>query len=115
MPDETFQAFAERVLREHDARMARYDQLHEEHATRMARLDRQYDKLLQVAADVAATNDRLEIQMQTQTRMQRDLQRLIEETREMIVRSDIRITQNEAMLRILIDIQRNRNGDNPTS
>jgi len=75
----------------------------EKHDARMARLDRNYDKLVEVAADVAETNDRLEDQMHRLGRTQRDIARLLEGQAE-------RITQNEEMLRQLIEMQRRRNG-----
>ena len=50
------------VLAAHQARLARLDTLAAQHAEHLARLDRNYEKLLAIAADVAATNDKLEDQ-----------------------------------------------------
>jgi predicted RNase H-like nuclease (RuvC/YqgF family) len=47
----------DRLIMQHDDRIAQHD-------AHLARLDRNYDKLLQIAADLAATNDRIEEQAQ---------------------------------------------------
>lgn len=103
MPDDTFQQFAERVLREHD--------------DRMARSERQYEKLTEIALDIAQTQDRIETQTHRLTRVEAELRTLLAETSVRIALNETRITQNEtrlanseAMLQILIDMQRHRNG-----
>jgi hypothetical protein len=48
---------------QHDARMAQLERIAQGHDERLARMDRQFDRLLEIAADVAATNDRLEDQL----------------------------------------------------
>ena len=96
MADDSMESMLERAVR------LQQDML-EKHDARLARLDRNYDKLVEVAADVAETNDRLEDQMHRLGRTQRDIARLLEGQAE-------RITQNEEMLRQLIEMQRRRHG-----
>jgi chromosome segregation ATPase len=103
MADDSMESVLERAVR------LQQDML-EKHDARMARLDRNYDKLVEIAADVAETNDRLEDQMHRLGRTQRDIARLLERQEERITQNEVRITQNEEMLRQLIEMQRRRNG-----
>ena len=105
MADDSMESVLERAVR------LQQDML-EKHDARMARLNRNYDKLVEIAADVAETNDRLEDQMRIRLgRTQRDIARLLERQEERITQNEVRITQNEEeMLRQLIEMQRRRNG-----
>ena len=63
-----------------------------------------------IAADVAATNDRLEDQLHSLVRTQRTVTRLLERQEERLTQNEARLQASEAMLQILIDMQRHRNG-----
>jgi hypothetical protein len=91
MPDEVFdrltsleraQFLSESAQRRHAEAIDRYEAMHQDHAARMGHL---------------------ETLLERQQEMQATLLTMIEETRT-------RITQNEAMLQRLIDLQRHRNG-----
>ena len=68
-------------LRQHDARMARYDQLHEEHVARMAKMDRQYEKLLEVQLDQARSHDEHIARMDELQSLQRSQTETLEQMR----------------------------------
>lgn len=82
-------------LRQHDARMARYDQLHDEHVARMAahearmaahearmtHMDRQYDKLVQIQLDLAQRHDDHHDRMAALERLQQRQHETLEQMR----------------------------------
>lgn len=108
--DDEFRQLVMRATRHQDARMARYDQLHEEHLVHMARLGRQYEKLTEIALDLAQAQDRMEAMSRSQQRSQTLLHSLLEDVH-------VRMTQNEALaakvqltLDAVLAMLRHRNG-----
>jgi len=109
-PDEPFATWAERILRDQQQRLDHYDALHTEHVTRMARLDRQYEKLTEIARDLAQTQDRMEAMSRSQQRAQALLHSLLEDMHQRMTQHDALAAKVQLTLDAVLEMLRHRNG-----